>query len=646
MSGWAGKILSIDLTKRSISSVETAQYGDRFIGGLGIGEKIYWDRAPQGIDAFDPANPLIIMTGPLAGTRALSAPRLVVCGKSPCVYPETFVSASLGGFFAADIKKAGYDGVVVQGKADKPVYISINDDKVEIKDASHLWGLTNGKTREIIQEEFGGKPRILSIGPGAENPTRIGIIFADVGATASMGFGSVMGSKNLKAIAAKGSGKVSVTDSERISRVREKFQRMKGEGYFNLYETPLMLPDTKVIKKVHCHGCPQGCWRTLHRSPSGAEDIRKCQIGIFYAMWDQKRHGQPTEASFRAATLANDYSLCVLEVAFLFLWLERCFEQGIISEEQAELPLSQMGTMEFLEAVMKKISYREGFGEVLAEGARRASEVLGEKSRNITKNFMTEEGRAVPYGPKVFSPSAIIYATEPRPFITELHGICEPLSKWALWYTSKGEKSYVSTDVLRKIAARFWGGEKAVDFSTYEGKALAARNIQNRQFAKESLVLCDFAWPVYDDASTEDHVGDPTLESQLLSAVTGRDIGEEELYRIAERIFALNRAILLKEGRRGREDDRLVDFMFVEREEPVADVFGMHNPELLLPGAGDDVISRKGKALDRDKFEEMKDEYYGLRGWDVQTGLPKKETLEKLELSDVAEGLQRMGKLS
>jgi aldehyde:ferredoxin oxidoreductase len=140
-------------------------------------------------------------------------------------------------------------------------------------------------------------------------------------------------------------------------------------------------------------------------------------------------------------------------------------------------------------------------------------------------------------------------------------------------------------------------------------------------------------------------VGDPTLESKLLSAVVGKEISEEELYHIAERIFALNRAILLREGRRGRKDDRLVDFMFIEREEPVADVFGMHNPELLLPGAGDEVISRKGKALDRNGFEEMKDEYYEIRGWDVQTGLPKKETLEKLELSDVADGLQEAVKL-
>jgi aldehyde:ferredoxin oxidoreductase len=299
-----------------------------------------------------------------------------------------------------------------------------------------------------------------------------------------------------------------------------------------------------------------------------------------------------------------------------------------------------MGSIEFLETMIKKICSRQGFGSVLSEGAIRASETVGKQSREVTRNLLTQSGRAIAYGPKVFFPSALIYATEPRPLITELHEVCEPLTKWALWYTSKGEKSYVSTDVLRKIAEKFWGSQQAVDFSTYEGKTLASFLIQNRQFAKESLILCDFAWPVYDDAGTENHVGDPTLESQLLSAVTGREIDEKELNHIAERIFALYRAILLREGRKGREDDCLPEFFFVEREEFIADVFGMHNPELFLPASGDEVISRKGKAVDKEKFEKMKDEYYELRGWDIKTGLLKKDTLKKLDLNEVIEPLK------
>jgi aldehyde:ferredoxin oxidoreductase len=201
-----------------------------------------------------------------------------------------------------------------------------------------------------------------------------------------------------------------------------------------------------------------------------------------------------------------------------------------------------------------------------------------------------------------------------------------------MWYLSKGEKTYLSTKVLRNIAKTFWGSEQAVDFSTYEGKALAGFKVQNRQYVKESLNLCDFAWPVYDAADKADHVGDPTLEAQLFSAVTGKKFDKEEYDLIGNRLFTLNRMILVREGRKGRENDVLPDFMFIEREEMIADVFGMYNPELFLPAKGDEVISRKGKAVDKKEFEKMMEEYYLLRGWNVQTGLPEKETLNKLGL--------------
>jgi aldehyde:ferredoxin oxidoreductase len=354
-----------------------------------------------------------------------------------------------------------------------------------------------------------------------------------------------------------------------------------------------------------------------------------------------KLHGHLTEASFQATMLVNENSLGAGELLFLLFWLEKCFEQGVLSERDTELPLSEMGSIEFLETMIKKICFREGFGAVLAEGVLRASKIYGKESQEIVRDFLTYTGRpASPYSPKVFIPSSLIYATEPRPFLAELHEVSEPLTKWAIWYVSKGEKSYVSTEVLRKIGEKFWGSEKAVDFSTYEGKALAAVKIQNRQLAKESLILCDFAWPVFDDASTEDHVGDPSLESQLLSAVTGREIDEKELDHIGERIFTLNRAILLREGRKGREDDYLPESQFIEREEFVDDVFGMCNPGLFLPGKGNEVISRKGKAVDREKFEQIKDEYYQLRGWDIPTGLLKKDTLNKFGLDDVIEPLK------
>lgn len=633
--GWTGKILDIDLSTRRITTLDTHAYSERFIGGIGIGQKLYWDRMVGPRDAFDPDNPLILMTGPLAGTTAPAAPRISVCGKSPCVQPETFVHASIGGFFPAELKRAGFDGMVLTGRAEKPLYLHISDSRAELRDAGHLWGLGNRSTREHLASECGDKARMLTIGPAAENRTRIGVMIGDSASSASMGFGSVMGSKNLKAIVVRGTGNVPVADSAAVQDIRRTIKRMTGEGFFNLYGTPLTIAGSEIVKYVHCHGCPQGCWRSLQRTASGFEDIRKCQTNVFYSLWDRKLHGRPTEASFRAATIANDYSLCVMDTAFLLMWLDRCIAAGVLTEKESELPLSTMGSEEFFEAFCRKVSLREGFGEVLAQGTIRAAAQVGEKALAIASDFLTPTGRAIAYGPKVFILSAMIYATEPRPFITELHEVCEPLTKWALWYTSQGAKTYVSTQVMRRIAERFWGSAQAADFTTYEGKARASQLIQNRAYAKESLILCDFAWPLYDDAGTPEHVGDPEMESRLFSAVTGRDLDSRELDRHAERIFSLNRAILLREGRRGRQDDTLPEFFFIEREEMIGDVFGMHNPQLFLPGPGDEVVSRKGKAVDRQGFEQLRDEYYRLRGWDVATGFLKQEALRSLDLHEI-----------
>jgi len=630
--GWAGSIAHVDLTRGSIQTIETARYCRDYIGGLGIGLRLYRDLSRPGTDAFHPDSPLLFMTGPLAATSAPSASRLLVCGKSPCVFPEQFVSANLGGFVASELKKAGYDGLVFTGHADSPVYLHIRDGSITVRCARSLWGTGNYATREALLREHGSRSRILSIGPAGENRTRIGIVFSDAGSCASMGFGSVMGAKNLKAVVVQGSGRVGVADPDGIKQIRQAYRAMTGEGYFNLFDKPIVLPGATVLKKVHCHGCPQGCWRSLHRSAGGREDVRKCQIGNFYMLWDKRLHGTFTEASFEAPTMANDYGVCAMDMVFILLWLDRCCAQGLITGESTGLALEDMGSREFLADVLEKTSLRRGFGAQLSEGLLRLARSVGGAAVEIAENMLTDSGRAIAYGPKVFSMAAPIYATEPRPCITELHEICEPLTKWARWHLSGGTEGYVSTEVLRRIAEAFWGSREAVDFSTHAGKALAAVKVQNRQYIKESLNLCDFAWPVYDAASTPDHVGDPSIERRLFTAVTGVAASQEEFDRIAERLVTLYRCILLDEGRRGRIDDTLPEFMFIEREDMIADVFGMYNPELYLPGRGDEIISRKGRAVDRQQFAAMMDDYYTLRGWDVQTGVPTPATLERLGL--------------
>jgi aldehyde:ferredoxin oxidoreductase len=637
--GWTGKLLRVDLAKKTVFEQETGHNAARFIGGRGLGEKYYWDLWSREWDAFHPDSALIVMTGPLAATSAPSASRWLMCGKSPSLYPENFASTNLGGFFGAQLKKAGYDGLIIQGKADGKVFLLVNNEGVYIRDATHLWGLSVSQTMQTLRREIGQKAAILTTGVAGENRVRFATLATDAGGSGSVGLGSVLGSKNVKAIAAHGTGTIPVADPETVQVIRQEIKEMTGEGYFNLYGSPPPLPGTEVVKKVHCHGCPQGCWRSLYKTDSGVEGVRKCQATFFYSMWDRKRHGDLTKATFLATSLINEYSLCTMELPGILTWLERCVENGIISEKETELPLEKAGSTEFAEIFIKKVATREGFGDLLAEGVMRAADSLGDSAKELALDHFTQSGRGFAYGPKVFSPSALIYATEVRPAVIELHEICEPLTKWALWYTTQGTFSYLSTHVLREIAKRFWGSEEAADFTHYEGKSRAAVCIQNRQHVKDSLILCDFAYPILDDTRTEDHVGDGSLESRLFSAVTGQETSESELNRTGEKIFNLYRAILLREGRRGREDDYLPESQFVERDEPVYDVFGMFNPDLYLPGKGGEVISCKGKALSRDGFEHMKNEYYQIRRWDNETGLLTREKLIELDLQEVIEPL-------
>jgi aldehyde:ferredoxin oxidoreductase len=205
---------------------------------------------------------------------------------------------------------------------------------------------------------------------------------------------------------------------------------------------------------------------------------------------------------------------------------------------------------------------------------------------------------------------------------------------WVQWAEGKPHANF-SSAVFRAIAKRFWGSERAADFSTYEDKALAAKMIQDRELVKDSLILCDNAWPLFYVEHSADHLGDPSLESKVYSAITGRDVTEDGLYGIGERIFNLQRAVLSREGHMGRAFDRVPESSYslpLETERL--------NPNCLFPGKDGDVISRKGALFERDKFQEMLVEFYELRGWDRETGFQRKEKLEGLGLGDVARDLR------
>jgi aldehyde:ferredoxin oxidoreductase len=331
----------------------------------------------------------------------------------------------------------------------------------------------------------------------------------------------------------------------------------------------------------------------------------------------------------------------------MIYWLARCYQAGILGEKETGIPLSKIGSLEFIDTLLRKISLREGFGDILAQGTIKAAELVGKGAKElIGDSIITRANDLAIYDPRLFITNGLLYATEPKKPIQQIHEVAMPMHEWigihgsGIHVDSK-DSDFVSSEDIFVIAEQFWGGRTAGDLSTYEGKALAAKKIQDRVYAKESLILCDFLWPITWIRDTAGRAGDPTLESQIFSAVTGEETDEEGLNKLGERIFNLQRAIRLREGWEGRQGDRLMDAFY---EIPIESA--RFNPDCLVPGKTGEPFSRKGAVVEMDKFEDMKSEYYELRGWDVASGLPTMAKLQELELADVASDLAKRGLLS
>ncbi len=633
--GYAGKILRVDLSSGNVTTLPTGDYSEKYVGGKGMAAKLYWDEVSPDIKAFDAQNRLIFLTGPLTGVKGIAGSRWEVSGKSPATTPEQYCSCNLGGRWGAQLKLAGYDGLVVYGKVDKPVYLLIKDDIVQIKDASHLKGKGAIETREALRQELGSSISVVATGPAGENKVSFANILADNDSSGSGGFGAVMGSKMLKAIAVEGNGEVSIADSERYGQLTRYIRELK-KG--------MTLPDvgletgTNKMTPQYCYGCTGCSWRASFEAKDSQKGKFMCGSALFYQDLARRYYGEWNEVPFKANKLFDEYGLDISAVQPILIWLLRCHQLGILTDKSTDLPLSKMGSLEFVEKLVKMISFRQGFGDLLAQGTSFAAEKVGKEAQDLLVGFIIKD-RVLPHDPRVYITTSLLYAMEPKPVPGQFTEILETVMRWMEW-ARKREHSFLNNEILHNIARRFWGSELTVDFSTYEGKALAAVKIQDREFAKDSLVLCSFTWPITIVMTSDDHVGDPTVESKLYSAVTGRNTDEEEFYRIGERIVNLQRAILAREGHKGRSSDVLPEYLHTK---PIKRLLAPYNYDCLVPGKDGEPIHKTGAVVDRDKFEWLKGEYYRLRGWDVPTGLQTKTKLTELGLKDVADDLEQRG---
>jgi aldehyde:ferredoxin oxidoreductase len=615
-------------------------YTDRFLGGRGIAAKIYWDEMSPQTDALAPESRLILMTGPLAGFPGLSGSRWTVCGKSPVTDPELFCTCNLGGSWGSQLKLAGYDGIVVQGRAVKPVYLLVQDDNVELRNASALWGKGTFAVRDTLKAELGSSFRVVACGPAGENGVLYASLLADEDASGSGGFGAVMGSKNLKAIAVRGSNKPTAANPEVLRQLADTVREYTSGGPLPLTMILRGLAPGPNMKKQVCYGCSgNGCWRETYEASDGTKGKYMCGSSMFYQGLAYQYYGRPNEVPFLATKLCDDYGMDAFGIASAITWLRRCRRKGILTEEDTGIPISEKGSLDFIQALVKKIATREGFGDVLARGTARAADMVGDDSKKLLEGMITEymiKAEEPPGGdPRLFSPIALFHAMEPRVARYQYAETIRPLSGWLAWVHGE-EDAYVTSDVWRAVARDYLGGEIAADFSTYDGKALAAKMVQDRESAIASLILCIYVWPIMTVKNSESHVGDPALESKILSAVTGRDVDENGLRRIGEVIFNLERSIRVREGHRGRESDVLPEPYFTTPLET-----NVQDSECLVPGVNGEVISRKGEVVDRGEFKRMQDEYNMLRGWDVATGLQTRKKLEELGLDEVADDLEQ-----
>ncbi len=655
-SGWMGKILDVDLTAGKISTRDTMAYAGDYIGGRAMAGRIAWDEIPAGVDAYDPENRIIIATGPLTGTLAPTSGRTVMTSLSPRVYPRPwYTHSTLGGWFGPELKYAGFDAIVIHGRADSPVYLEIRDGEARLVDATDLWGLDARETQLTLKGRMSPQTQVLTIGPAGENLVRFATVqHAEENAAGHSGFGAVWGSKNLKAITVRGTGGVSVANPEALLREvigAGTFKKSPAvavvfEGDQNLRKEES--PDDGGVDpaasadSAESNGrrpiCSQACtFDCIIGSYERTVDERLIPAFCIGAVWRHESFMQDTEYSGGGVEVppGRNFGLCEevslhelcnklgLDLWFRLVmqpWFIRCKQLGI--GEIRGHPIEPEDLFWF-ERFMHQLANREGLGEIFAEDLVRAMDELeGELpaelihlGRELEFDFgfpAHREGRFWDEEPLPFWViSAMMHISTSRDPTIGTHSSCLINAEFFL------DDRELARRQFRLLSEKVWGDPDALE-PTFENKAPVAIWSQHQHMLIDSLPLCDFAFPqlvrpmesrkAWQNA--EDILGDLDLDLRLFAAVTGVELTREEMTRIAERAFTLERALLARAGR-GRK-----------MEETLA-------PHFKLPCRAD------GTLIDEAGFSGLLDEYYSARGWDLELGWPQADQLRELGLEEI-----------
>ena len=600
MYGWIGSILRINLTTGSIGKeVLDPATAHRFIGGRGLGSYIMSREVSPAIDPLSPGNKLIFAAGPLSGTNAPSASHWNIVTKGPLT--GTIAASSSGGMFGAMLKYAGYDALIMEGRAEKPVYVWINDDKVEVRDALQLWGKTAPETTDQIRALTDEEASVSCIGPAGEHLALLANIMNECNRAAGRsGVGAVMGSKNLKAVAVRGTGAVRVPDPKAFrsamvkSRDKLKAHPVGGAG-LRLYGTDVLINILNEVGGLPTRNFRESQFSTADRV--GGESLAKkllvrargciaCTISCGRAtkVTNPEFKGQgegpeyetawalgpdcgvdDLEAITKANYLCNEYGIDTIGMGATVACAMDLYEHGIITGEDTDGIALNFGNAKDMVEMVRKTAFGEGFGKKLGLGSYRLAESYGhpEYSMSVKKQEMPA------YDPRAVQGMGLTYATSNR-------GGCHV-------------RGYMT-------AVEILGNPVKIDNLTTEGKAEWDIIFQNLTAAIDSSGMCLF--------TTFGLGGDELAE--LVSAATGVPYSTAEFLKAGERIWNLERLYNLKAGFTTR-DDTLPSRML---KDPIPS------------GPAKGYVSR---------LDKMLPEYYTLRGWDT-AGVPTQQKLEALGL--------------
>jgi aldehyde:ferredoxin oxidoreductase len=596
MNAYMGRLLRVDLTHGTLEDEPLhEEYARLYLGGSGLAARYLYDMLEADTDPLGPDNPLLFLTGPLVGTTAPGCGRFAVCARSP--QTGLWGEANSGGFFGPELRFAGYDGILITGRADQPTALTIVEGAATLRPAAHLWGLDSYATQEQVRQELGEpKARIACIGQAGENLVKYAAVMNDHGRAAGRtGMGAVMGSKNLKAIAVRGSAKVPVADPAGFDVVRRQawdlvrddiqtqMMRLGGSNfwmdmaimygdiphrYFTAAEwqgaerlTATAMVDNLPVRSRACYRCPVGCGREFELPRYGQTRVDGPEyetVGSFgnLLLCDD------LEAVAYAGHLCNLWGLDTISAGGSIAFATYLFEEGIIGEAETGGLALHWGDAETAHRLLGMIAQRQGFGDLLAEGTRAVGRQFGVEGLAVQVN-----GLELPmHDPRAFSGQGLVFATSPR-------GACH--MQGDIYMVQQGQ----------------WVPELGVVSGERQGETLTevsatARSMDWRAVTN-SLIMC--------------HYQNPPLEYILgmVNDATGWELTGDDLAKIGERCVNLKRLLNHRLGLT-RADDRLPSLVL-----------------RALEGGG-----TEGYVPDIDALLGL---YYEIRGWDPQTGLPNQQ---------------------